>query len=59
MSEESSIQSNRPYTLFYYSSSKLPPRMTSENEVRRFWCRIDDESTPFFMERGGIEDALQ
>lgn len=47
MNEENDFQSNRPYTLFYYPSSRLPPRTMSEDEVHEFWCLIDDEETPF------------
>jgi hypothetical protein len=52
MSEEFDFQSNRPYTLLYYPSSRLPPRTMSENEVRRFWCLVDDEQTAFSVNAG-------
>ena len=41
MSEEGDFQSNRPYTLFYYPSPRLPPRMMFEDEACRFWCLFD------------------
>jgi hypothetical protein len=47
MSEENDFQSNRPYTLFYHPSSRLPPRTMSEDQVNEFWCLIDDEKIPF------------
>ena len=47
MSEENDFQSNRPYTLFYYPSSRLPPHTMSEQELCRFWCMIHDEQVPF------------
>jgi hypothetical protein len=52
MSEENDFQSNRPYTLFYYPSSRLPPRTMSEDEVCRVWCLIDDEKTAFSVNAG-------
>jgi hypothetical protein len=41
MSEENDFQSNRPYTLFYYTSSRLPPLAMSEDELRQLWCLLD------------------
>lgn len=41
ISEKNYSQSNRPYTLSYYPSSRLPPRTISEDEACRFWCLFD------------------
>ena len=53
MSEENDFQSNRPYTLFYYPSSRLPPLAMSEDELRRLWCLLhsnDPKETPFSVD---------
>jgi len=47
MSEEDDFQSNRPYTLFYYPSSRLPPRTMFEDEACRFWCLFDRQELPY------------
>src|SRR5258708_136753 len=49
MSEENDFQLNRPYTLFYYPSSKLRPRTMSENDVWTLWCLIDGKDRPFHL----------
>jgi hypothetical protein len=62
MSEENDFQSNRPYTLFYYPSSRLPPHTMSEDEVRRVWCLIDDEKKAFSVPAGlewDVEDLTK
>jgi hypothetical protein len=46
----SDFQSNRPYTLFYYSSSRLLPRTMPEEEVFQFWCLIYGEKIPFAVD---------
>ena len=35
------------FSIFYYPSSRLPPRTMSEDEVRRVWCLVDDEQKAF------------
>ena len=50
MSDEDDFQSNRPYTLFYYPSSRLQPRAMSEDQVCEVWCLMDREQEPFFLE---------
>ena len=52
MSEEDNFQSNRPYTLFYYPSSRLPPRGMSKAELCHFWCLLDGEGKAFSAEAG-------
>ena len=49
-SSHPSLKQNVTYKnerLFYYPSSRLPPRTMSEDEVRCVWCLIDDEKTAF------------
>ena len=48
--EEDDFQSNRAYTLFYYPSSRLPPRGMSQVELCHFWCLLDGEEEAFSAE---------
>ena len=50
MSEENDFQSNRPYTLFYYASPRLPPRAMSQDKLCRFWCLLDRDGEAFVVE---------
>jgi len=55
MSEENDFQSNRPYSLFYYPSSRLPLLAMPEDERRQFWCLLDSNDSkdkPFFVDAG-------
>jgi len=65
MSIKNDFQSNRPYTLFYYPSSRLPPLTMSKDAVRRVWCLIDGEQTAFSINASlewdveELKDAIQ
>ena len=52
MNEENDFQSIRPYTLFYYPSSRLPPLTMSQDKLCKFWCLLDGEGEPFSAEAG-------